>query len=187
MLIWRSSTCLIRFYSTSQFHPSRFLDISVCNLFTVVIFVSFPSDQGAQFLLKLNHLTTVSFEVKPCQQATFLCLYLPADSSDQPADRSSNNRRQHYMLDIERCRKNGTGTQMALSVSLRSFRGPSRSMPSLVPHRLAGLRGGCISSIASSLCHKNIVSVRAIAFEDSSNYRSGPFCCEWDGDWDPCA
>jgi len=117
----------------------------------------------------------------------FLCLYLLADSSDQPANHTSNNRRQHYILDIERCPKNGTGSQMDLSVSVRSFRGPSRSMPSLVPHRMAGPRGGCISSIASSLYHKNIVSVRAIAFEDSKSYRSAPFCCEWDGDWDPCA
>ena len=122
--------------------------------------------------------TTVSFEVKPFQHAMFLCLYLLADSFDQPANHSSNNRRQHYILDIERCPKNGTGSQMDLSVSVRSFGGSHHSLPSLVPHRLAAPRRRCISNLASSLYHKNIVSVRAIAFEDSKSCRSAPFCCE---------
>jgi len=44
MVIWRSSTPFIRFHITSQFHPSRFLYSSLCNLFTVVIFVfHFPA------------------------------------------------------------------------------------------------------------------------------------------------
>ena len=122
--------------------------------------------------------TTVSFEVKPFQHAMFLCLYLLADSFDQPANHSSNNRRQHYIFDLKRCPNSRTGSQMDLPVSLRSFRGPHHSLPSLVPYRLAAPRRRCISNLASSLYHKNIVSVRAIAFEDSKSYRSAPFCCE---------